>query len=186
MSNTDDDTPVRTGGGDQGQSSLGDGSRRFKDESVFDALGALDELQSSLGVCRSLISPSRSLDLHTELYDDLVWLQQALIACGGVLSGAVDDTSSSAATWQSGAQQRFEDWRRRIELEPRFYLAGDSRLGAELDRARAVARRAERRVVTVTRQSGQGAQREVSTFLNILSDLLFTLARWADEANPAD
>lgn len=176
MSSTDGETPVRTGGGDTGRTSLGDGSRRFKDDTTFDALGALDELQATLGVCRSLIDPASADGRRIELHDELLWLQERLIGWGGVVAGAAEPEVGVVGD----IERRFGTWRSRIHVEPRFYLSGQSQLGAELDRSRTIARRAERRLVSLARLSGREGEQTAARFLNVMSDLLFTLARWTD------
>ncbi|MEX2443679.1 MAG: ATP:cob(I)alamin adenosyltransferase [Alkalispirochaeta sp.] len=183
MSNTEEDTPVRTGGGDDGKSSLIDGDRRFKDDIAFDALGTIDEAQVSLGVCRSLL-PSRG-GKYKKLNEDLSWIQRRLLVAGGVIASpagsplleamdTIDDEDLSAL------ERVFARWREKTDIEPRFFIGGDTRLGAEFDRARTVVRRAERAVVRVVRERGGQEHILVSKFLNMLSDFGFVLARWAD------
>ncbi len=183
MSNTEEDTPVRTGGGDDGKSSLIDGDRRFKDDIAFEALGTIDEAQVSLGVCRSLLRSS-GRD-HKKLAEDLSWIQRRLLVAGGVIASplgspfletmeTIDD--DDLATMEA----IFTRWRKKTHIEPRFFIGGDTRLGAEFDRARTVVRRSERAVVRVVRERGGHEHALVSRFLNMLSDFGFVLARWAD------
>jgi len=181
-----------------------DGSRRPKDDVAFHALGAVDEAQVTIGVCRSLIREN----LHSDgayrggayrggaarrrngskikrLEDDLARIQFDLIIAGGALSTTftdqleetmprIDDISIGKLT------KTFEWWRGQVDIEPKFVIAGDSRLGAEFDRARTVVRRAERHVVRLVRERGNRDQIPVSRYLNQLSDLCFVLARWCD------
>lgn len=79
-------------------------------------------------------------------------------------------------------EKTFGYWRERVTIEPRFYIAGDTRIGASFDRARTVVRRAERRVVRLVRERGNALHAPVSTYLNVLSDLCFLWARYADKA----
>jgi cob(I)alamin adenosyltransferase len=187
MSSTDNDfeaeTPVRTGGGDDGRSSLIDGDRRFKDDIAFDALGTIDEAQVSLGVCRSLVAGTR--EEAVQLRTDLEWVQRRLLVAGGVMAaGAGAEILSQIPTITeediAALEHIFARWRKRVRIEPRFFVGGDSRLGAEFDRARTVVRRAERAVVRVVHERGGREQALVSRFLNMLSDWGFVLARWAD------
>jgi cob(I)alamin adenosyltransferase len=187
MSSTDNDfeaeTPVRTGGGDDGRSSLIDGDRRFKDDIAFDALGTIDEAQVSLGVCRSLVAGTH--EEAVQLRTDLEWVQRRLLVAGGVMAaGAGAEILSQIPTITdedlTALEKIFAGWRKRVRIEPRFFVGGDSRLGAEFDRARTVVRRAERAVVRVVHERGGREQALVSRFLNMLSDWGFVLARWAD------
>jgi cob(I)alamin adenosyltransferase len=183
MSNTEEDTPVRTGGGDDGKSSLIDGDRRFKDDIAFDALGTIDEAQVSLGVCRSLLrSDNRD---HKKLNNDLSWIQHRMLVAGGVIASPVgspmlQEIDTIGEKDLSQLEAIFTRWRERTHIEPRFFIGGDTRLGSEFDRARTVVRRAERAVVRVVRERGGQEHALVSRFLNMLSDFGFVLARWAD------
>lgn len=183
MSNTEEDTPVRTGGGDDGKSSLIDGDRRFKDDIAFEALGTIDEAQVALGVCRSLLS-SRGREYNT-LNEDLSWIQYRLLIAGGVIasplgSPLLDEMDTIDEEDLATLEKIFTRWRKKTHIEPRFFIGGDTRLGAEFDRGRTVVRRAERAVVRVVRERGGYEHAMVSKFLNMLSDFGFVLARWAD------
>lgn len=182
MSNTEEESPVRTGGGDDGKSTLIDGDRRFKDDIAFEALGTLDEAQVGIGVCRSMLGTERE---STDLRRDLEWIQRRLLVAGGVIAAAPNsEILQQLETIDDDDIERllkiFERWRGRVEIAPQFFIAGDTRLGAEFDRVRTVIRRAERAVVRQIHQRGGFEHRYVSRFLNILSDFGFVLARWAD------
>jgi cob(I)alamin adenosyltransferase len=71
----------------------------------------------------------------------------------------------------------------RVDLPPKFVIPGGTELSARLDVARAAVRRAERRVVAL-KDAGDLADEIVVTYLNRLSDALFAMARFADEAEP--
>ena len=72
-----------------------------------------------------------------------------------------------------------------VELPPQFVIPGGTQLSAALDVARTAIRRAERRVVTL--RTPRGSPREaVLRYLNRASDLVFAMARFADEPNPRD
>ncbi len=207
MTNIDEESPVRTGGGDDGRSSLIDGARRYKDDVAFDALGTLDEAQVALGVCRSLISvrsirfgaKRKGNDEHAadlpnrhakRLSADLRWIQQRLLIAGGVLASTpshppVEGMDTLGELDLERLAEIFDHWRGVVHIPPRFFIAGDTRIGAEFDRARTIVRRAERAVVRLVRERGLPEQATVSRFLNHLSDLAFVLARWADSVDGA-
>jgi cob(I)alamin adenosyltransferase len=71
-----------------------------------------------------------------------------------------------------------------VELAPQFTIPGGTQLSAQLDVARAVLRRAERRTVSL-KESGELASEAILRFLNRSSDLLFAMARATDEESPA-
>lgn len=170
-------------------SGLIDGSRRFKDDIVFEALGYVDEAQVAVGCCRARL---RWFEEHQEgkhplstLMQQLETTQYLMLTAGGVMACPVNAPPGPAQPVIQEEDIRrldgyIEWWRERTELEPRFFVAGDTLCGAEFDRARTVVRRAERAVVAVVRRQGMEEQKRVSRFLNRLSDWLFILSRWAD------
>lgn len=191
MKNTDDDlTPVTTRGGDDGRSGLIDGSRRFKDDLIFDALGYIDEAQVSIGCARAAVrwygQHIETVKFSDRLAEELETVQYLMLTAGGVMACPLNHPPVSGQPVITEADisridQQVTLWKTRVELEPRFFVAGDTRYGAEFDRARTVIRRAERAVVAVVRRHGMDEQKQVSRFLNRLSDWMFILARWADQ-----
>lgn len=160
----------------------------MKDDIAFQALGTVDEAQVSLGVCRSLVrerggsADERSVN---RLLNDLSRIQNDLLIAGGVLSASPGDTlpdgmPSIGEREIDTLSETFAFWRGQVHIKPRFFIAGDTRLGAEFDRTRTIVRRAERTVVRLIRERGVREQVPVSQYLNQLSDLCFVLARWAD------
>jgi cob(I)alamin adenosyltransferase len=200
-----------------------DGVRRPKDDIAFRALGAVDEAQVTLGVCRSLASEYRRnrgnrLRLPGQrrlfrpgkggdpgetalsngvvvrlqrLENDLAALQKDLLMAGGILASSPGDAVPEGMPVIDDDRiaflsETFRWWRDQVHIEPRFFIGGDTRLGAEFDRTRTVVRRAEREVVRLIRERGVQQQIPVSRFLNQLSDLCFVLARWSDATFPRD
>jgi cob(I)alamin adenosyltransferase len=168
------DEPVRltriyTGGGDHGETSLGDGSRVSKTDPRVEAIGAVDELNSMIGwVLAAKEAPSQLVQIQNELFD-----------LGADLSVPAGDGAKSRLRMNQDAIDRLESAcdAANAALEPlkSFVLPGGSELAARLYLARAVARRAERGVLGV-----QGLNPLLSIYLNRLSDLLFILARAAN------
>ncbi len=173
-------------------------------------MGAVDEAQVTLGVCRSLVTqfgsienfdqdsgnvgqhsvvylPQNTITLLNRLKNDLTHLQQDLLVAGGILSSSPGDTIPEGMPLINEERidfltETFKWWRKQNHIEPRFFIAGDTRIGAEFDRARTVIRRAERETVRLIRERGVQQQIPVSRYLNQLSDLCFVLARWSDSA----
>jgi cob(I)alamin adenosyltransferase len=71
----------------------------------------------------------------------------------------------------------------RVDLPPKFVITGGTTLSAQLDVARTVIRRAERRVVALM-EEGELASEAVMRYLNRASDLVFAMARFADVDDP--
>jgi cob(I)alamin adenosyltransferase len=161
-------TRIYTGGGDRGETSLGDGSRVPKTDPRVEAVGQVDELNS-------LVGWALAAEGAPEL---LVRVQNELFDLGADL--ATPDSGSRPRLRVSQPQvERLESEcdAANAELEPlkSFVLPGGSELAARLYVARAVCRRAERAVLRV-----EGVSPLVAVYLNRLSDLLFILARAAN------
>ena len=168
---------IYTKTGDSGDTGLFDGTRVPKSDPRVDAYGEVDELAAYLGLARRYLSD------HEDLVAVLDHIQIELFAVGARLADPRHRISGRVEKAALGEQHvgaleahidRFEE-----ELPPlrRFILAGGTEGGAVLHVARAVCRRAERRVVGL----GDGAADSlVIIYLNRLSDLLFVMARVAN------
>ena len=163
---------IYTRTGDTGETSLFDGTRVRKNDVRVDAYGEVDELHAWLGFARSSL---RDRDLDEELGR----IQRDLFALGAQLADPADkiaDRVTKAAIGDADVARlealidRFE-----AELPPlrRFILAGGSPAGAALHLARAVCRRAERRMVSLQ----PSIESPLLRYVNRLSDLLFVAAR---------
>ena len=174
---------IATRTGDDGTTGLGDGTRVPKSHGRIGAMGDVDELNSHLGVL--LAEP-----LPDDVRDLLVTIQHELFNLGGELSipgytllkdDAVAALDAALAHYNA-ALPRLQE----------FILPAGTRSAALAHVARAVARRAERAVVTLADSVAVNAEGSAATeainnaprlFLNRLSDLLFVLARVLNRAN---
>jgi cob(I)alamin adenosyltransferase len=168
---------IYTKTGDGGETSLFGGKRVRKDDVRIDAYGCVDELNSCIGIVRSL-RPAHDVDgILLEIQNDLFVLGSDL---------ATPETKKDAAVPRIGRTdvERLERHIDRLEehLEPlkSFILPGGSSIAAQLHLARTVCRRAERLVVKLSNREPIGATPLV--FLNRLSDLLFVIARFANDS----
>uniref|UniRef100_A0A0K0DXZ9 Corrinoid adenosyltransferase MMAB n=1 Tax=Strongyloides stercoralis TaxID=6248 RepID=A0A0K0DXZ9_STRER len=169
------------GTGDKGKSSLFTNERRVKNDPVFQALGACDELNSFLGICREYAGQDAELT-------DIEHLISTLQCC-------LQDVGAHIATPQGTGSQRkqnltqFEEWYPNFvdnkidefaeNLPPikQFILPAGGILGSHLQYARALARKAERKMVVL---HAEGSINDNSIkFMNRMSDLLFVLGRYA-------
>ena len=152
-------TSIYTGGGDKGETSLGDGSRVSKLDPRIAALGDVDELNSVLGWCAA------GLDrIQNELFD-----------LGADLSVPGGDRLRIEQPSVDRLEAEIDAANSRLEPLKSFVLPGGTETAARLYVARAVCRRAERAVLAV-----DGANPLAAIYLNRLSDLLFVLARLAN------
>jgi cob(I)alamin adenosyltransferase len=174
------DEPVRldriyTRAGDTGLTSLGDGSRIAKTDVRIEAYGTVDELNSFVG-----------LALAGELPDDArEWLQAVqndLFDLGADLAVPMDDKRERLRIEQRHVErleERCDRVNARLEPLRSFVLPSGTDAAARLHVARAVCRRAERLVVALAETTPVNPL--AIAYLNRLSDLLFILARAANE-----
>jgi cob(I)alamin adenosyltransferase len=162
---------ITTRTGDAGETGLGDGSRVSKSSVRVQALGDIDELNSSLGV---LLAE----DLPAHVRDALLEVQQALFDLGGEVSIPGHGLLGEAKVLQ--VEQWIEDWNAALPPLKEFILPGGTRAAAAAHLARTVCRRAERTLVAL----GEGARvgDAARRYLNRLSDLLFVAGRVLNRA----
>ena len=178
---------IYTKKGDDGTTSLWYGGRVPKDSPRTEAYGTLDEACSALGLARALCAGDGS----AELAADILRLQDDLFVAGAELATApeaaarLEDGISRVTEEMVGEAERLIDrYMAEVVLPPKFVIPGGNQLSAQLDVARTVIRRAERRVSTLV-ESGEIASETLVHFVNRASDLAYAMARWADVEDPA-
>jgi cob(I)alamin adenosyltransferase len=180
------DTPVvlsriYTRAGDDGTTALGDGSRADKTDPRLAAYADVDEANSAIGVAVTMGG------LPSEITTVLIRLQNELFDVGSDLCKPVADQAEDSSL------RITEDYIERLEREcdryneglpvlRSFVLPGGSPGAALLHTARTVVRRAERSTWAAVRAHGQTVSPLPARYLNRLSDLLFILARRANES----
>ncbi len=169
---------ITTRGGDTGETSLADGSRRPKDDLLIEVLGEVDELHATLGLLKAALSTALERD-------EIDWMERSLLRIGGMIAvppshPAYDKIDRVGET----DIEKLEIWQKEImdtvDMPRLFITYGGSESGARADVARAVCRRAERRLVKLIRERGMRDLGDAQRFLNRLSDWLFVRARFLD------
>jgi cob(I)alamin adenosyltransferase len=178
-------TRIYTRKGDDGTTSLWYGGRVAKNDARTEAYGSIDEAGAALGVARSLCGPD-----DEELAADILRLQGELFVAGAELATAPEAEGrlqEGISRIDDGMVEALEPlidrYMDRVDLPPKFVITGGTTLSAQLDVARTVIRRAERRVVAL-RDRGEFASDAVLRYLNRASDLAFAMARFADVPDP--
>nr|WP_295740205.1 cob(I)yrinic acid a,c-diamide adenosyltransferase [uncultured Acidocella sp.] len=175
---------IYTRGGDQGETSLGNGARVAKSSARITALGEVDEANAAIGLAR--LEGAGPIDAI------LARIQNDLFDLGADLCTPIrEDEAPGAALRIVPAQVAWLEARIdavTAELAPltSFILPAGSASAARLHFARTVARRAERAVVALLEIPDEPVNRLVLAYLNRLSDLLFVLARAANGMGGAD
>ena len=168
---------VVTRGGDQGETSLGDGARVRKDSARIEAIGAVDEANAALGVLRLHTGGSADIDpMLQRIQNDLFDVGADLCVPGqGGERLRLTDAPVQRLEAEIGAMNRV------VSPLTSFVLPGGSAGAAHAHWARVVVRRAERMVVSLG-----DANPAVLRYLNRLSDHLFVLSRVLNENGAAD
>lgn len=165
--------PIYTKTGDTGETGLFGGGRVGKDDPRVDAYGEIDELNACIGL-------ARAQGLHAELDALAQKLQDQLFTVGAMLATPAGSKAAAAIpklqpTWVPEMEKAIDAFDKELPPLTQFILPAGSPGAAGLHVARTVCRRAERRVVPLVR--ADKAEMPVVTYLNRLSDLLFTMAR---------
>jgi cob(I)alamin adenosyltransferase len=189
----DYESAVATGRGDDGTTGLlFGGDRVFKDHLRTEAFGTIDEAVAALGVARAELGHVGSAHARTPAFLGLPQLllrvQRELFVVGAELATAPEnrDKGRDGESRVSGAMVEAMDATLRemesvIELPREFVVPGETRASAALELARTILRRAERRSVTLAQHDPAIAAGHLLAYLNRLADLLWILARVAEQ-----
>jgi len=166
---------IYTRTGDDGSTGLGDGGRIAKDAARVEAYGTVDELNSFIGVVATM-------DISDEIAVLIAGIQQKLFDLGGEL--CIPDTLTLTADDVEQLEHELDRLNADLPALKDFVLPGGSPAASACHVARAVCRRAERRVVTLS--STSTVNKFSLGYLNRLSDLLFVLSRSLNQASDYD
>lgn len=176
---------IYTRKGDDGSTSLWYGDRVPKSSLRTTAYGTIDEACSALGLARALATTD-----DATLAADLLRVQRELFVVGAELATAPeaagrleDGVSKVTQQMVDELEPMIDRYMEQVDLPPKFVIPGGTELSARLDVARTVLRRAERETVALKLAEGL-ADDTVIRYLNRAADLLFALARYADQPEP--
>jgi cob(I)alamin adenosyltransferase len=179
---------VATGRGDDGTTGLLYGGDRIrKDDPRTEAFGTIDEAVAALGLSRALMAAAPAPEAKA-LASVVLRFQRELFVAGAELatgrdawSKLVDGQTRISGAMVEGVEAVLVDLEARIEMPREFVVPGETAASAALELARSVLRRAERRAVALD-AAGQVAGDHLVRYLNRLADLLWVLARAAEQA----
>ncbi len=167
---------IYTRKGDDGTTGLLYGGRVRKDDAVIEANGAVDEAQAALGVARAEAQAGSELDVLLVGLERDLWVLMAEVATAAPnRHKLVPGTSLVTKDMVTALESTLDALSARFEMPKEFVVPGSNRVSAALDVARTVVRRAERLLV-----AGHVEGSEVGPYLNRLSDLVWTMARWQE------
>ena len=170
---------VTTRTGDQGKTKLATGRTVGKDSVYVRTVGAVDELNSHIGMAMALLSEQSSKDDHVlgesiDLHAMLTEVQQGLFDMGAVLAmeGAYEAPSCASL------EHHTESINARLPPLTEFVLPGGNRCTAQMHICRTVCRRAEAEMWALIAQAeASDSLGDSARYLNRLSDLFFVAAR---------
>ncbi len=166
---------IYTGQGDEGETGLYGGKRVSKDSLIIEAIGALDELNASVGVCRIYAKKNKDLE------DWLERIQYWIFEVGAEICTPKENPSFKKSVSVDQIKElecSMDDQESSLPSLKNFILPGGSDLAAYLHLARTICRRAERRILQLCKK--ENVRPEILIFLNRLSDWLFIFARVAN------
>jgi cob(I)alamin adenosyltransferase len=179
-------TRIYTRTGDDGTTGLIGGTRIKKSALRIDAYGTVDELSSAIGLARAQMTAGAAHSERAIRLDAwLAWTQDVLFNLGSEL--AAPENGSRAvlpkvhATDVEALERAVDAAESNLPALANFIHPGGSIPGAQLHLARAICRRAERRVVELLDRE-KGGSATALRFLNRLSDALFVWSRWINDA----
>ena len=170
---------VYTRSGDAGKTHLIGGEKRFKDDVRVEAYGSVDELNSIIGLCRSILSDSgnkkfnKLIKILKSIQNDLFNLGTQLAVVEYEKSGDFPQLSIDTLT---KLESEIDYYNSSLDELRSFVLPGDSMITAQFHIARNICRRAERRVITLANNNKIDPIN--LKYLNRLSDALFVWSRW--------
>ena len=163
--------------GDEGETSLFGQRRVQKDSPRVEAYGAVDELNSCLGIAISWSETSEVSDLLKKV-QKLLFVAGADLATDLPSRGSEDRVRRILKDDTRWLERSCDELIKKLPPLRNFILPGGNRAAANLQLARAVCRRAERRIVTVSKL--EEVNPELLPFFNRLSTYLFNLARYSN------
>lgn len=167
---------IYTRKGDDGTTGLLYGGRVAKDGPLPSAYGTVDEAQSFIGLARAHSERGGELDeILIGLERDLWVLMADLATEAGNRHKLTAGQTLVTDEMVARLEQLIDATNERFEMPTEFVVPGQDVVGAQLDVARAVVRRAERDAIAVVADDSRAV-----AYLNRLSDLLWTLARWQE------
>ncbi len=167
---------IYTRKGDDGSTGLLFGGRVQKDAPAIEANGAIDEAQAAIGVARAEVEAGSELDgILIGIERDLYVLMAEMATAAANRAKLTAGVSLVTPPMVEAVERLIDELTGRFPPVTEFVIPGHDRRSAALDLARTVVRRAERRAIGAMANGSLAV-----VYLNRLSDLLWTMARWQE------
>lgn len=174
--------PIYTRTGDKGTTSLFDKTRVLKSHDRVEACGTIDELNSAIGAAIAQIEDLRFKIKEVGIVaKELEKIQHDLLEIGSALANPKANPIKSLQKRPIDFEKLIDKMTIKMPKLSNFILPGGSKAGSLLHVARTIARRAERRIVNLIQT--EEIDQDIVIYVNRLSDLLFTMARFVNYRN---
>ena len=165
---------IYTRGGDKGKTGIHGGERVDKDDIRIEANGTLDELNAEIGIVRTLLPPDHEWQvLLGRIQRELMAVMSHVATPSAIRDQNPNPLPDDLTVF---CESHIDDLSAQMEDNGYFILPGGTPVSAHLQLARTITRRAERRLWTLNRKDPVPAG--IMAFVNRLSDLFFTMARY--------
>ncbi|HSX08667.1 MAG TPA: cob(I)yrinic acid a,c-diamide adenosyltransferase [Candidatus Saccharimonadales bacterium] len=165
--------PIYTRTGDKGKTSLFDGTRVLKSHKRVETYGTIDELNSMIGVAIAHLHAR-----HAKIKKELEQIQHDLLEIGSTLATPHPMPVEGLENRSKEFESIIDDLTQKMPELKEFILPGGGKAGSHLHVCRTIIRRAERQLVALIQK--EKIDLTIVTYLNRLSDLFFTLARYVN------
>lgn len=166
--------PIYTKKGDKGQTSLFDGTKVSKANKRVETYGTIDELNSILGEVIAFLPAGKMINIKK----DIIAIQRDLFTLGASLANPSQVSLHDIEEKVGFFEERIDMLTSQMPVLKNFIIPGGSKSGALLHVARTSTRRAERKLVRL--MEDETVDMHIVMYLNRLSDLLFTYARYVN------
>ena len=177
---------IYTRAGDAGQTSLGDGERVSKNDARIWAYGTVDETGAAIGAAVAGGLPDEIAGLLRRVQNDLFDVGADLSVPVGTTRGKGKSRLRIGESHVAALEEACDRHSEALEPLTSFVLSGGTPAAAALHVARTTCRRAERSVWALLEADAERTNPETARYLNRLSDLLFILARVANDGGRGD
>tara|TARA_Y100000780_G_C13640782_1_gene400415 strand:+ start:234 stop:824 length:591 start_codon:yes stop_codon:yes gene_type:complete len=176
---------IYTKTGDEGKTDLFFGGRVSKNDLRCEAYGETDSSVSAMGLARALCADSKVKLILRDLQNQLFTIGAELATLPENYSKMKEHYRTTSPETVKALERTIDELESKVDLPPSFIIPGASPGSAALDLARSNLRSAERRIIDL---DGEGilVNKEILSYINRLSDLLFMLARYEDRALPTE
>lgn len=170
--------PIYTRKGDKGKTSLFSGKRVWKYDARVEAYGTIDELNTILGLALAAL-PSKKKKQAGYIRDLILEVQKSLFYIGSYLADLPDTIEEAdLASKTDKFEKEIDKMTDKMPKLANFIYLDGGMAGSFLQNARAIVRRAERQIVRLSQK--EKVDKRLLKYINRLSDLFFTLARYVN------